>query len=76
MGIEKLIPMVVTIVMMAAATGRLPMLTREVQIAQLRLLKASQSSRWGQALLLPTPGEKSATRSKHVRSGRSGSDRK
>lgn len=53
MGIEKVIPAVLTLVMVAAATGHLPRLVREVQIAQLKLLEASQSSRWGRVLLLP-----------------------
>jgi len=53
MGIEKLGEAAVAAVMIAAATGQLPRLVREVQIAQLKLLKESQSSKWGRAMLLP-----------------------
>lgn len=53
MGIEKLAQAAVAVVMIAAATGQLPKLVREVQIAQLKLLKDSQSSKWGRAMLLP-----------------------
>lgn len=50
---NKLIGAIAIIVIFAAATGQLPRLVREVQIAQLHLLKASQSKSWGQVLLLP-----------------------
>ncbi len=53
MGLNKLIEAIAVVVILAASTGQLPRLVREVQIAQLRLLKASQSKSWGQALLLP-----------------------
>ena len=53
MSIDKLIQKAVVLAMLAAATGQLPRITRAVQIAQLHLLKESQSSHWGRALLLP-----------------------
>ena len=53
MGIEKLIPVAVLFAMMVAATGQLTRLVREVQTAQLKLLKLSQTSKWGRAMLLP-----------------------
>lgn len=53
MGLNKLIEAIAVVVILAASTGQLPRLVREVQIAQLRLLKASQSKSWGQAQLLP-----------------------
>lgn len=53
MGIEKLAQATVAVAMIAAATGQLPKLVREVQIAQFKLLKDSQSSKWGRAILLP-----------------------
>jgi len=53
MGLNKLIEAVVLIVMMAAATGQLPHLIHTVRVAQLQVLKDSQSTKWGQALLLP-----------------------
>jgi hypothetical protein len=55
MGIEKLIPWAVSMAMMAAASGQLPRVIRQVQIAQLQLLKEAQSSKWGRPFL-PTAG--------------------
>lgn len=52
MGIEKLIPLAVALAISAAATGRLPQMIREIQIAQFKLLKESQSSNWGRAMLI------------------------
>ncbi len=54
MGINDAIKAAALITLLAAGTGQLPKLVQAVQIAQLRLLKASQSASWGQALLLPT----------------------
>ena len=53
MGIEKLAQAAVATVMISAATGQLPKLVREVQLAQCKLLKDSQASKWGRATLLP-----------------------
>ena len=50
---NKLIEAVVIFVFMAAAAGQLPKLVKSVQIAQYRILKDSQSSNWGRAMLLP-----------------------
>ena len=52
MGLNKFFEAIAIIVILAASTGQLPRLVREVQIAQLHLLRASQSKGWGQALLL------------------------
>ena len=52
MGIEKLISLATTLVFIAAATGQLPRITHQVQLAQLRLLKESQGSKWGSPDLL------------------------
>lgn len=54
MGLEKVISIVAALAIWAASTGQLPKMIREVQIAQLKLLKESQSKSWGSALLLPT----------------------
>lgn len=53
MGINKAIEAAVVLVVLAASTGQLPKVIRTVQIAQLRLVKGSQSSTWGRAFLLP-----------------------
>ena len=47
MGIENIIKMAVGMALMAAATGHLREITREVQKAQIQLLKQSQASKWG-----------------------------
>lgn len=62
MGIEKLIPLAVAMGVTAAASGRLPQIIREVQIAQHKLLKDSQSSKWGKTMLLPIRETKTATK--------------
>lgn len=51
MNIDKLISLSVTLVMMVALTGQLPKVIREVQIAQLKLLKESQASKWGMPMV-------------------------
>lgn len=53
MGIQKLVSAALIAVMAAVVSGQLPRLVREVQIAQLKLLKDSQASKWGRAMLLP-----------------------
>lgn len=47
MGIEKLIPWAISIVFMAAFSGQLPRFTQNMRLETLKLLKASQSSSWG-----------------------------
>ncbi len=54
MGISKAIDVAVILAFLAASTGQLPKIVRAVQIAQLHLLKESQSASWGRAMLLPT----------------------
>jgi hypothetical protein len=46
MGLEKVISLGVALAILAATTGQLPRVTRAVQIAQLKLLKESQASKW------------------------------
>lgn len=53
MGLNKMIEAIAILAILAASTGQLPRIIRSVQIAQLQLLKQSQSSSWGHALLLP-----------------------
>jgi hypothetical protein len=53
MGINKLVEAALIIVLMAAAIGQLPRLNQAVRVAQIQLLKDSQSSKWGRAMLLP-----------------------
>ena len=52
MRIDKLVEAALIIVLMAAAIGQLPRLNQAVRIAQIQLLKDSQSSKWGRAMLL------------------------
>lgn len=53
MGLEKLIALGAAMAILAASTGQLPKVIRAVQIAQLKLLKDSQASKWPKAALLP-----------------------
>lgn len=49
---SKLIEAAIIGVLLAAAVGQLPRLNYAIRLAQLQLLKDSQSSKWGRALLL------------------------
>jgi hypothetical protein len=51
MGIKSLIQMAVTLAILAASTGNLPLILNEVRKAQLVLLEESKASSWGQAYL-------------------------
>jgi ribonuclease D len=53
MGLNKLIDAALVVVMLAGASGQLPKLVQKIRVAQLELLKESQSSNWGKAVLLP-----------------------
>jgi hypothetical protein len=53
MGIKQLIELAAALAFLAAATGQLPKAIHRVRIAELKLLKASQASSWGEPLLLP-----------------------
>jgi len=53
MGLNKLVEAALIIVLIAAAAGQIPRLVQTVKVAQLQLIKDSQSSKWGRALLLP-----------------------
>lgn len=53
MGIERLISIAVTLAFLAASTGQLPRIVHAVRGAQIQLIKDSQASKWGRAMLLP-----------------------
>lgn len=46
---DNLIKIAVTLTFIAASTGQLARIIKEVRIAQLRLLKESQASKWTKA---------------------------
>ncbi len=54
MGLNKLIVLAATLAMLAVSTHQLPRILRAVQLAQIHLIKESQASNWGQAMLLPS----------------------
>jgi len=54
MGIQKLIPIAVSLAFLAASTGQLPRVLKTVRIAQLQLIKDSQASKWGTAMVPPS----------------------
>jgi len=53
MGLNKLVEAALFVVLLAAAAGQLPRLNQAIRVAQIQLLKDSQSSKWGRAMLLP-----------------------
>jgi len=55
MGLNKLVDAALVIVFLAAVAGQLPRLNQAIRVAQIQLLKDSQSSKWGRAMLLPAP---------------------
>jgi hypothetical protein len=54
MGIQKLIPIAVSLAFLAVSTGQLPRVLKTVRIAQLQLIKDSQASNWPKAMTLPS----------------------
>jgi hypothetical protein len=50
MGIEKLISIAAVLAMIAASTGTLPRIVHAIRAAQLKIIKESQASKWGQAI--------------------------
>jgi hypothetical protein len=53
MGLEKIFAIAVTLAVLAASTGQLPRVIKTIQVAQLQILKQSQTSEWGKAFLIP-----------------------
>jgi hypothetical protein len=49
---NSLIKIALTLAFIATSTGQLPKIIKEVRIAQLKLLKESQASKWPKALLI------------------------
>ena len=49
---NKLIEVVAVIVVIAASTGQLPRLIREVRVAQGHLIQETKASKWGMPMLL------------------------
>ena len=47
MDISKLIKMASVLALLSISSGRLPQILNQVKIAQLKLLKESQASKWG-----------------------------
>ena len=52
LGTEKIITLAAILAVMAAGTGQLPRIIKTVHIAQLKLLKESQASKWPKAYLI------------------------
>lgn len=63
--LNRLIEAGLVVVMAAAAVGQLPRLVQTVRVAQLQLLKDSQSSKWGAPFLLPIESKTTGNRSDH-----------
>jgi hypothetical protein len=52
MNLEKLISIVAIFAVLAASTGQLPRLIREVRFAQRYLIQETKASNWGMPMLL------------------------
>jgi len=52
MGLDNLIKIALTLTFAAGLTGNLPTITRQIQIAQVKLLQHSMASKWGSVDLL------------------------
>jgi hypothetical protein len=53
MKLNSLVEAALVVILMVAASGQLPRFMQAVRVAQLELVKQSQSSKWGRAMLLP-----------------------
>lgn len=51
---KKLISISAVLAVFMVSTGRLPQTLKVVRVAQLQLIKESQASNWGRAMLLPS----------------------
>ncbi len=51
MGLRSLVQLAAAMAVLAAVSGKLPTILREVRVAQLHQIKDSQASKWGRALL-------------------------
>ncbi len=51
--LNRLIEAALVVVLAAAAIGQIPKFVQTVRVAQLQVLKDSQSSKWGKPFLLP-----------------------
>lgn len=52
---KQLIHVGALLAVLAVSSGRLPQILHAVRVAQLQLLKESQTSNWGRAMLFPIP---------------------
>ena len=52
MNLEKLISIAATLAILAASTGHLPRIIREVRVAQGHLIQETKASNWGMPMLL------------------------
>lgn len=50
---KQLIQAAVAAALIAAASGQIPKLIQAMRVAQYQILKESQASKWGRAILLP-----------------------
>lgn len=61
MDIKPLIQVAAILATIAVSSHQLPRILQTVRVAQLHLIKESQSSNWGQAMLLRSEGRLRAT---------------
>jgi hypothetical protein len=52
--VKQLIQVGALLAVLAVSSGRLPQILHAIRVAQLQLIKESQTSSWGRAMLLPS----------------------
>jgi hypothetical protein len=55
---NRLVQIAIAATLSAAAAGQLPRLLQSIQMAEFRILKDSESSKWGRPFLLPVQRER------------------
>lgn len=63
----RIIQIAIAAALSAAVAGQLPRLVNSVQVAELRLLKDTESSKWGRPFLLPMDRHSAAGRRRSSR---------
>jgi hypothetical protein len=53
MNLDALIKLSLSLAIGASLTKQVPKVVKEMRVAQLKILKVSQSSKWGTPMLLP-----------------------
>jgi hypothetical protein len=53
MNLDKLVPVAIAFALLAAATGNLPKVIKQIRLAQAHLIQDSKASNWGTPWMVP-----------------------